>query len=96
MEIDNCAIDDISALSDCTALYELYFGDYIIDFSPLVEPFYKFAKKVDIDEDEIDEIRGCGKNLTLWALILGLFPAYILIDFLRCNAVNPNERYCQN
>lgn len=58
-----------------------------------VDFFYRFAKKVDMDEDEIDAIRGSGKNLTLGALIFGLLPTYILIECLRRKADDPTADY---
>lgn len=58
-----------------------------------VDYFYRFAKKVELDEDEIDMIRACGEQLTLMALILALLPAFLLTFSLMLNATDPVERF---
>lgn len=58
-----------------------------------VDYFYRFAKKVELDEDEIDMIRACGGQLTLMALILALPPAFLLIFSLVLNATDPIDRF---
>lgn len=58
-----------------------------------VDFFYRFVKRVDMDEDEIDAIRGCGKELILMALVAVLLPVYILIECLGRNAADPTADY---
>ncbi len=57
-----------------------------------VDYFYRFAKKVDLDEDDIDWIRYGGKGLVLMALVGALFPAFLLTFALMVNAGDPVER----
>lgn len=56
-----------------------------------VDFFYRYAKKVDMDEDEIDMIRMCGEFLSLGALIFGSGLASVLIFCLVINAVGAKE-----
>lgn len=57
-----------------------------------VDFFYRFAKKVDLDEDDIDWIRYGGEGLVLMALITALLPAFMLTFALMVNAGDPIEK----
>lgn len=57
-----------------------------------VDFFYRFAKKVDMDNDEIDLIRACGENFILIGLIMGIFWGALLTFSLVMNAISSLER----
>ncbi len=56
-----------------------------------VDFFYRYAKKVDMDEDEIDLICEYGETIFLGALILGSMVAIALIISLVFNAVGAEK-----
>lgn len=56
-----------------------------------VDYFYRFAKKVDMDNDEIDLIRSYGENLILGGLIAAFFVGALLTASLVINAVSAPE-----
>lgn len=53
-----------------------------------VDYFFRFAKKVNLDEDEIDLIRDCGEGLALAALLGASFAAFLLTFALIINATD--------
>ncbi len=56
-----------------------------------VDIFFRYAKKVDMDEDEIDLIRQYGENIFFAALIFGSMVAIALIISLVINAVGADR-----
>lgn len=56
-----------------------------------VDYFYRYAKKVDLDEDEIDLIREYGESIFLGALIFGSFVAVLLVFSLVLTAVGAEK-----